>query len=166
MPRQFQVPEIWKTLRCGKDGPRNSNDLREVMDSLKIKIDERADLMLDKIKPSALIREREIRLVKLNNIQLGLGKIARRDIIYKQIKRFGLELCPPEVGPLLRIQYTDQPNGEWLLIGMNSICCSPRDPRIFDVGRGDSGLWLISYDGAGGRTWGTSYQWIFVRPHD
>ena len=53
--------------------------------------------------------------------QLGFPNGATLKEIYAKAKDLGLELCPAEVGPLLRLNYPDQPNGEYLRIAMETI---------------------------------------------
>ncbi len=55
--------------------------------------------------------------------------------IYAKAKKMGLDLCPPQVGPQLRFDYKDQPEGEWLTVAMKPIADSDGGPSVFDVGR-------------------------------
>ncbi len=59
-----------------------------------------------------------------------------------RIVQLGLDLCPPEVGPQLRLQYDDQPRGERVFIGMRPIISSDGEPRLFVVEHGQEGLSL------------------------
>ena len=83
--------------------------------------------------------------------------------IHNRAKELGLELCPAEVGPQLRLQYADQPRGEWLLIAMEPITDSVGDPRIFDVELGDFGRWLDGLCGDPDGFWFGSGRFVFVR---
>lgn len=54
-----------------------------------------------------------------------------------------IELCQPEDGPHLRLQYDDQPNGEVIWMAMERITGSDGSLRAFYVGRDDLGdRWL------------------------
>lgn len=54
-----------------------------------------------------------------------------------------IELCEPEDGPQLRIQYEDQPNGEVLWMAMERITDSEGQPSLFAVERSPGGKrWL------------------------
>jgi len=53
-----------------------------------------------------------------------------------------LELCPPDLGPRLRADYSDQPRGERLYIAMKPITASDGEPRIFVVEHTSEGLSL------------------------
>ena len=46
---------------------------------------------------------------------------------------------------------------------MEPIVDSDGDPRLFGVGRGDSGLWLYGGWGSPDRFWSADDQWVFVR---
>ena len=52
----------------------------------------------------------------------------------------GLELCPAEVGPVLRLAYKDQPLSRWLIIAMNVITVSVGGLSVFRVEHDDRGL--------------------------
>lgn len=56
--------------------------------------------------------------------------------------KLGLKLCPPAVGPHLRLEYTDQPSGERLYVAMKPITASDGEPRIFVVAHDSAGLSL------------------------
>lgn len=61
----------------------------------------------------------------------------------KHLEGFIIELCEPEDGPQLRIQYEDQPNGEVLWMAMERITDSEGHPSLFAVERSDGGKrWL------------------------
>jgi len=68
--------------------------------------------------------------------------------IFERAKELGLELCPPEVGPALRETYREQPNGEYVYIGMEPITDPAGYPCVFDVYRGDDGDRWLNYDDA------------------
>jgi hypothetical protein len=57
-------------------------------------------------------------------------------------RQMGLELCPPDLGPCLRMDYADQPRGERLHIAMKPIVTSDGEPRIFVVEHTAEGLLL------------------------
>ena len=57
-----------------------------------------------------------------------------------------IELCEPEDGPQLRLQYRDQPKGEVLWLAMERITASGGDPRVFYVVRDGGGrCWLRAH---------------------
>ena len=79
--------------------------------------------------------------------------------IIKRAKKIGFEVCPPELGAQLRLQYTDQP--DWATgdrLGQFFVATEAIDlyadgvPKIFSIIRDDAfphketgiGLWLIS----------------------
>jgi hypothetical protein len=73
---------------------------------------------------------------------LGLPDKSTTDQIYQRAEELGLELCPAEVGPHLRLQYQDQPMSEFLHIGMKQITDSHGDPDVFRLYRDEGGRWL------------------------
>jgi hypothetical protein len=97
------------------------------------------------------LSETEVDLVKLSVADLGFKGVARYSEICESALEVGFLLCPAEVGPALRLTYNDQPRGEWLVIGMQTI---PNDRDLFAFGVGhEGGLWLDTWGGHPGDFW-------------
>ena len=156
---------IWKTIKLGT-GLKSTDDSRKSIKKNGMKISDWASDILGKPTFTTAAQETELDLVKVTVAELGFKKGARREQIYIRAKELGLELCPSEVGPQLRLQYQDQPNGEWLLIAMEPITGSDGGLGVFSVERGGSGLWLRSDYGGPGNFWHPDAQWVFVRPRE
>lgn len=124
----------WKTITiCGKTKEQLLEDLGEnVSMYAKFMI---ANMPLE-------VEKQEIQLVKLQVKDLGFKEHPTTDEIYAKADELGLELCPAEVGPHLRLQYTDQPLNEYLAIAMKQITGPGGDPVVFRVYRGGGGSWL------------------------
>ena len=103
-------------------------------------------------------------LVVLSVSDLGFTQNTRLDAIYAKAKERGLQLCPAEVGPALRLAYPDQPYGEWLTIAMEPITDSSGDPDVFRVDRGYGDRWLYASDGGPGSVWRAGNRFVFVSP--
>ena len=155
--------KIWKTIKLGT-GLKTADDFRKALKDSGFNVSEWANDILGKPAFTAATEGTEVDLVKVTVAELGFKKGARRDQIYGRAKELGLELCPPEVGPQLRLQYKDQPNNEWVLIGMEPITGSGGGLHVFAVERHDSGLWLSSHWGNPGHVWHADNQWVFCRP--
>ena len=158
--RKFNV---WKTINLGT-GLKTADDFRKALKGRGFNIGNWANDILGKPAFTAATEATEIDLVKVTVAELGFKKGARHDQIYERAKELGLELCPSEVGPQLRLQYQDQPNGEWLLIGMEPVADSDGDLNVFGVRRHDSGRWLDGHWGGPGHVWDAGYRWLFCLP--
>jgi len=66
--------------------------------------------------------------------------------VYARARQLGFGLAAAEVGPQLRLQYFDQPVGEFLIIGMEPIKTWSGEPVILSVANGGAGLILIGQD--------------------
>ncbi|KKQ35768.1 MAG: hypothetical protein US50_C0005G0004 [Candidatus Nomurabacteria bacterium GW2011_GWB1_37_5] len=125
-----------------------------------MKIYEYAQDMLNKMEP---LKSREkIDLVSFSVAQLGYPNGTTLQQIYDKAKELGLELCPPQVGPELRLSYKDQPSNEYLRIAMNSITDRDDNPRIFHVNHGSDGLWLSYSYGISDRMWVGNNRFVFA----
>ena len=155
--------KTWKTIKLGT-GLKTADDFRKTLKDNGFNISGWANDILRKPAFTVAAEETEVELVKVTVAELGFKRGARHEQTYERAKEFGLELCPPEVGPQLRLQYQDQPNGEWILVAMEPIIVSGGDPELFNVGRSDSGLWLSSYWSSPGIFWYADCRWVFCRP--
>ena len=153
--------KTWKTIKLGT--LKTADEFRKALKDNGFNISDWANNILGRPAFTAATEEIEVDLVKVTVGELGFKKGARRDQIYDRAKELGLELCSPEVGTQLRLQYQDQPNGEWILVAMEPIVDSGGDPRLFNVVRSDSELWLSSPWGNPDDFWSAGHQWVFVR---
>lgn len=129
---------VWKTIRLGLPG---IEDVWETLGALRKNQDYvtfQGHCLLRRM-PSVLSPEsKEIDLVLIAPYQLPPGeneeawldKDPKISDFYKRVQRFGYHLCSPEIGPLLRLQYGNQPYGENLLIGMDPLYCDQDQGRI------------------------------------
>lgn len=155
--------DVWKTIKLGT-GLKTSEDFRRALADGGFTLTDWASDILGTSAFTAATEETEVDLVKVTVAELGFKTNARRDHIYERAKELGLELCPPEVGPQLRLQYKDQPDGERITIAMEPFLVSSYNPGLFRVVRDDSEPWL-------GSSWGNSdafcsadSRWVFCRP--
>ena len=91
--------------------------------------------------------------------------------VFAQARKVGLELCPPEVGPILRIAYQNQPDIEYLTIAMEPYIDEDwhsgnihGHPVVFalsgDYEEKKPLLLTLDYN----FVWYTRTEWIFVKP--
>mgnify|MGYP000985917348 CR=1 FL=1 len=118
-----------------------------------------AQQILNKIE--ALKSPEQISLVSFSVEQLGFPNGATLQEIYDKAQSMGLELCPPQVGPELRLSYTDQPNNEYLVIAMEAITDADGGPGLFGVDRFDSEPYLGYFYGGLGFRWRGNYRFVF-----
>lgn len=150
----------WKTVTLGlHKSPKN---YRKAIEKDGYRIGNYAGQILNKTEVSQT--EVELDLVVVTVGKLGFKNGARRDVLYAKALELGLQLCPAEVGPALRLAYKDQPRGEWLRIGMEPITDSDGYPYVFEVDDGRAERWLLGGRGGAGRVWCAGGRWVFVRP--
>ncbi len=75
----------------------------------------------------------EIDLVNVSVGDLGFPDGATLRQIYLQAKKFGLDVLPAEAALQLRLQYTDEPEGEWLSVATAPIIDNDGHQYLFDV---------------------------------
>ena len=113
---------IWKTITID-----SSNTSSKVLAALKEKgvvfpfgWAGPIEMLIDSTPYSKTVQK--IDLVLVTNYELGLPDSgARFEQVLAAGEKLGLIPCPAEVGPLLRLQYMNQPLGEYLTIAMEPI---------------------------------------------
>jgi len=154
-PRTFGV---WKTITLGLH--KSPNAYKLALKKKKFPIGEREGQILQKITCSKT--KTKIRLASATVGELGLTKGGDWTQIHEAIRACGGQFCPAEVGPALRLDYTDQPMNEWRLIAMESISDSDDDLNVFNVERHGDGLWLNGSSGHPDHRWGPDVRVVFV----
>ena len=90
---------------------------------------------------------KRLRLYRVTGFDLGFhddGNVSLRDIyIYQRASELEYDLCPAEVGPMLRLGYLDQAPGEFLEIAHLPVHRYGGHPIRFMVGYDGSTLLLL-----------------------
>jgi hypothetical protein len=142
-PAHFQ---IWRTITLGSY--RGVDAYRDGLDSAKIKIGDSADEILGRPAFPYARTKTDVELAVLSAADLGVesdqASIAE---VYQRARQAGLELCPAEVGPQLRLDYRNQPLGEALDIAMEPVATYGGELTILTLVNWGTGLMLIGRDG-------------------
>ena len=141
VPFRFQP---WKTIKLGLCP--TSAAYRAALKTGGFKIGIYADQILDKttIAPTVV----EVDISKPFTVRdIGFTENTRYDAICKRIVKLGGQLCPDEVGPATRLQYLDQPKGEWFRTAMKALAGSDDVLGVFNIARDVNGQWLHSNSG-------------------
>lgn len=156
--------EIWKTIKLGT-GLKTGDDFLHTLKEGGFDVKDGVLNMLENPDFTTAVGEKEIDLIKVSYIELGFKNDVPLDQKIERAKELGLEPCPPEVGPQLRLQHKDQPNGEVIWVAMKPIIGSDGSPSVFGVGRLLSSLWLRGqWSPPGDVFWFPGGQFVFVRP--
>jgi hypothetical protein len=153
----------WKTITIGTF--TDAFALRDAMDSIGCGAGSSVAEIL--ARPAFVLssRKTEVELVAVSAADLGFqGETASLRSIYVRAQGLGLGLAPAEIAPQLRLQYLDQPIGEFLIIGMEPIRTWAGEPVITTVANGGAGLILIGQDGRDDAEIPVASRFVFVRP--
>ncbi|WP_177243038.1 hypothetical protein [Bradyrhizobium sp. Gha] len=154
----------WKTITIGSFA--DPMRLRDALDAKGCNVGGQAAEILARPAFTVSSQKMDVELVSVSPAQFGFTSdgvpLAN---IYERARSLGLELAAAEVGPQLRIQYLDQPMGEFLTIGMEPIKTWGGDLIILNVANGGAGLILIGQDGRAGADIPAATRFVFTRPH-
>ncbi len=105
--------EVFKTIKLGIF--KTIEEIIQALRKANCQIDEGALSMMKQAEFKIAGREEDIQLIKVNYEDLGfvLGDRLLRTEVYDRAKSLGLGICPPEAGPLLRLQFLEQPHLKW-----------------------------------------------------
>ena len=154
---------LWKTVTLGQH--RGVDAVRNALDKARIAIGDTADEVLGRPAFIFSSERRELDLVVVSVAQLGFGAHgATLAEIHKRALALGLELCPAEVGPQLRLQYRNQPVGEFLHIAMRPQRTYHGAPIDFSLANSGAGLALLGGSASPELVIAASVRFVFVRP--
>lgn len=157
-----RVFQTWKTIRLGVH--KTPTEYETALEAASFRIGNYARQILKEISVSQT--EVELELVAVTPASLGLENPNYQEICDRAIQ-LGLERCPAEVGPALRLAYQDQPQGEgeWLRLAMEPVTDSVGSLGVFRIAHDDFEQWLDTYWFYPRLTWrGDVIRFLFVRP--
>jgi hypothetical protein len=103
-------------------------------------------------------------LVVVAVAELGFGEDGTSiDSIYARARSLGLELCPPDLGLALRLNYLNQPRGEFLHIAMRPVALYSRELVDFTVGNDGVRLLILGGEGRADVVLPGAVRFVFVR---
>ncbi|WP_027572161.1 DUF1127 domain-containing protein [Bradyrhizobium sp. WSM1743] len=153
---------VWKTIAIGTF--RDPIALRNAMSAMGCGVGDSAAEVLARPAFTLSGQKTEVELLSVSAAELGLqGETASLQKIYAHAQRLGLGLAPAEVAPQLRLQYLDQPIGEFLIIAMEPIRTWAGEPIILTVANGGAGLILIGQDAHDDADVSVTSRFVFVR---
>jgi hypothetical protein len=159
----FAVP-VWRTITVGAF--TNSFALLNALDAAGCSIGSSAEEILARPAFTVGTRKANVELFAVSAAELGFQTdTARLADIYARAQQLGFELAAAEVAPQLRLQYFDQPMGEFL-IGMEPIKTWKGAPVILTVANGGAGLVLIGRDGNADAEIPVAARFLFVRSNE
>ena len=133
----FAVP-VWRTITTGTFA--NSFALLNALDAAGCSIGDLAGEILARPAFTIGTTRTNVELFAVSAAELGFETdTARLADIYARARQLGFGLAAAEVAPQLRLQYLDQPMGEFL-IGMEPIKRWTGEPVILTVANGWSGI--------------------------
>jgi hypothetical protein len=136
---------IWRTTTLGSH--KGVDSYRDAIDAAKMKIGDAADEILGRPAFHYVREKTVVELTLVSVAELGVETESPLSEVYQRATQLGLALCPPDVGPQLRLDYRDQPVGESLLIAMEPVKTYHGEPTILSLMNFGSGLALVGSDG-------------------
>jgi hypothetical protein len=153
----------WKTINIGTH--ESVGMLRDTLRRQRCRIGPIVAEILDHPNFDISRSRERVQLAALSVTELGFqGKAVSLEEIYARAIKLGYELCAAEIGPQLRLQYMNQPLGEFLHIAMQPVLTQRGRPVILAVANGGEGLLLISSDGRPDFRPPLSTRFVFVKP--
>jgi hypothetical protein len=156
---------VWKTITVGTFA--DSLTLRNALDAAGCGIGDLAGEILARPAFTVSATKTDVGLVAVSVAELGFQTdTASLADIYARARQLGFGLAAAEVAPQLRLQYFDQPIGEFLVIGMEPIKTWTGDPVILTVANGGAGLILVGQDGSADAQISAVSRFLFVRANE
>ena len=153
---------VWKTITVGTFA--DTFALRNALDAAGCSIGDLAGEILARPAFTLSVTKTNVELFAVSAAELGFETdTASLADIYGRAQQLGFGLAAAEVGPQLRLQYFDQPIGEFLIIGMEPIKTWNGEPVILTVANGGAGLILIGQDGSADAQISVASRFLFVR---
>jgi hypothetical protein len=103
----------------------------------------------------------DLSLVAVSQLGFGSNRASFAEV-HAHAMEVGLDLCPPDVGPQLRLQYLDRKVGEYLVIGMKPLPTASGTDTCIVVGNGGAGLLIIGRSAAANLMVVSRTRFVFV----
>jgi hypothetical protein len=156
---------VWKSVQIGTFA--NKGALYEALENADCQIGDTAEqiLVAPEFRLSSTAMKLDVFVVSVAELGIVRENVALKDV-FEQAQRLGFALPTAEVGPQLRLQYLDQPIGEFLELAMAPITTRDGSSSIFVVANGGAGLLLLGEEINSTAEFHPSSRFAFVRRTD
>lgn len=166
-------PWVTRTIRIGG---ASKADLLSHLRLAEVRLNESAEVLFadDRFTTSAV--RSLIEIAELSVASLGFRDGATFDQIVQQAEAAGLSLCPLELGPHFRLQYTAQPEGSLgrppsqhrappgsITVASEPLADDDGIPKGFYLRRIEGVLWLRGYRSSPDHNWSPEDFLVFAR---
>jgi hypothetical protein len=159
--RSAATVPVWKTITVGTFA--NSFALLNALEAAGCSIGDAAQQILARPAFDVSATKTNVDLVAVSVAELGFQTdVVRLADIYARAQELGFGLAAAEVAPQLRLQYFDQPLGEFL-IAIDPIKTWEGKPIILTVANGGAGLIILGRDGSADAQISIGSRFLFVR---
>jgi hypothetical protein len=145
-------------------GGKSAQQLEKELEEAGIDISPFAQEMLHSPAFTTLPNPQILETVRVKTQDLGFRRLTTTHQIYQRAMDLGLELCPAEVGPHLRLKDTNQPLCDSYSIAMRQIPDHRGFPLVFGLERDKYGLSLIVVGTRPDNGWRPEEKLVFSLP--
>ena len=168
-------PDSQVITRTIEIGGLTKLELTRKLQQQSISLNEYAERLLSNDKFTTSKTKYNLKTVELTIRNLGFPEGATMPQIFKRAEELGLDLCPLEVGPHLRLKYLDQPEGSTgnhsrrqapsgsITIASEIISEDDDFPKGFYLRKINGVLWLRGYIADDLHVWNTEDHFIFCQ---
>ncbi|WP_339171460.1 helicase [Solibacillus sp. FSL R5-0691] len=171
MRRYPDCPVITKSIVVGG---LSKADLIQKLQQSSISLNQYGERLLYDDRFTITETAYSVEIVELSVRDLGFPNGATLPEIFRQANELGLQLCPPELGPYLRLEYVDQDEGNSgdlsqkneapsgsVTIASELISNEESFPKGFYVRKVDGILWLRGYVADNLHVWNPDNRFVF-----
>ncbi len=127
-------------------GGATKSDLLARLERRSISLNGYAEILFAASEFTTSDEVRNLRIVFVSLPELGLHDGGTYDEIVERASDLGLQQCPLEVAPHLRLHYVDQPEGPYLTVASQKLRPEDSFPNGLYLRRLDGSLWLRGYN--------------------
>ena len=139
---------IWKTLLIGGV---SKDELSTRLRNKGFQFSRWADNLMSKLTTAR--KPHTVSLVRVTPKDLGFTEMPTTPELFARAKEHGLDLCPAEVGPHLRLALADQQKGDYFWVAMEPIIDLHGNPSVFDLASDGGGCLLSAVNADPARRW-------------
>ncbi|KXK08872.1 MAG: hypothetical protein UZ21_OP11001000430 [Microgenomates bacterium OLB22] len=166
--QEYNIEHVYTSFPEGKIrrqsveiGGKTKEQLLSELEQAGVYVTSYAEDMINSPDFTTLPIPQTLHTVRLKVGDLGLSGNPTTGRVYRKMQELGLDLCPAEVGPHMRLATKDQPLGDYYWIVMKQITDSDGYPNVFRLVRYEDGLWSDARWAGPGSEWNPDDEFVF-----